>query len=112
MFVFDEKIYPHMYNFKNKQHYYEEITIAEHADNIKVPTFALESLDDQICPQKFMPVKFSEGQGSTLCLAATSFGAHVCHIEGTIIPKLFYTKPIMEFFNYLEARKTFEKKDK
>ena len=50
MLVFDEQIYPHMYNFMNKKHYYDEVTIAEHADKIKVPTFALESLDDNICP--------------------------------------------------------------
>ena len=39
----DDHIFPRMFGYKDKYEYYADISIAEHAHNIKVPTFAFES---------------------------------------------------------------------
>ena len=59
MQVLDETIFPRMFGYASKQDYYDQNTIAEHATKIKVPTFALGAVDDQICGHMFAPEKAS-----------------------------------------------------
>ena len=110
MQVLDEHIFPRMFGYASTQDYYDQVTIAERATSIKVPTFALGAEDDQICGHMFAPVKASQSRESNLCLGTTQYGAHVCHMQGHFIPKPWYTKPVMEWFEFLEARNTFSKK--
>ena len=58
----------------------------------------------------FAPLKAAQSSESSLCLGITKYGAHVSHITGHILPKPWYTKPLMEWFEFLEARNTFAKK--
>ena len=46
MQVLDEQIYVRMFGYANTQDYYDQCTIAERANEIKVPTFALGAEDD------------------------------------------------------------------
>ena len=99
-----------MFGYATTQDYYEDISIAEYAKNIKVPTFALGAQDDMICGHMFAPEKAAQTAESNLCLGTTDFGGHVCHMQGHLIPKPWYTKPVMEWLEFLEARNTFTKK--
>ena len=110
--VFDEQIYPRMYGYAGKNEYYEAIVLADHVLDIKVPTFALDAEDDQICGGHMLaPIKAAKSEESHIMLAATNYGAHVCHLYGHLVPKPWYPKPCLEFFHFLEARKTLRKKD-
>jgi len=111
MVVVDE-IYSKMFGYANKFDYFDDVTIAEYITDIKVPTFALDAKDDQICGGSlFAPLKLVQSSESKVMLAATDFGAHVCHMQGHFIPKPWYTTPIMEWLEFMEARNTFKKKD-
>lgn len=55
--AFDEQIFPKMFGYADTQDYYDSVTVAEHIKEIKVPTFALDAVDDQICGQMFAPMK-------------------------------------------------------
>ena len=59
MQVLDEQVYVRMFGYASTQDYYDQCTIAERANEIKVPTFALGAEDDQICGHMFAPVKAS-----------------------------------------------------
>ena len=39
----DDYIFPRMFGYTDRYDYYENITVAEHAHKIKVPTFCFES---------------------------------------------------------------------
>lgn len=108
----DEQFFPRMFGYTSKQDYYDSISVAEKALDIKVPTFCLDAADDQICGgNMYAPRKAAQSEQSRLCLASTSYGAHVCHLYGHIVPKPWYTKPCLEYFQFLEARNTFNKKE-
>ena len=104
MLTLDSKVYPRMFGFKDKQDYCESVTVVEHCLNIKVPTFALGSADDQICDPSLAPTDIAWRKGSNICLATTNHGGHVCHIAGSLLPKSWYSEPVMTFFQYLETR--------
>ena len=105
-------IYTRMFGYTNRQDYYDEVTIAEHCTDIKVPTFALDALDDPICGGLlFAPTKLVQSRESKIMIASTEVGAHVAHMQGHLIPKPWYMIPIMEWFEYLEARNKFKKKE-
>ena len=109
--VLDEHLYCKMFGFASKQEYYDAVSIAEHVTDIKVPTFALDAKDDQLCGTEFFaPTKAVQGQESKVMLATTDFGAHVCHMQGHLIPKPWYTPVIMEWLQFMEAQNTFKKK--
>ena len=108
--VLDSKFYPKMFGHADKRAYCEYVTIAERANEIKVPTFAVGSEDDQICGHMFAPLKAAQSSDSQLCLGITKHGAHVNHMTGHLWPKSWYTKPVLEWFEFLEARNTFTKK--
>ena len=56
--VFDDHVYPRMFGHKDRIDYQVSCTITEHAENIKVPTFALEAADDMITGgDKFAPIE-------------------------------------------------------
>ncbi len=42
----DEHVYPKMFGYKNRFDYYEKNNLSYCVQNIKVPTFALGSIDD------------------------------------------------------------------
>lgn len=44
--VLDEHVYVRMFDYADKEDYYESVTIAEFATDIKVPTFCLGAADD------------------------------------------------------------------
>ena len=108
--VLDEHVYPRMFGYADKLDYYEQVSVAEIANKIRVPTFGFGAEDDQICGHFCAPVKAAQAPESMLCLGTTKFGAHVCHMEGHLKPKVWYQKPCLEFFEFLEARNTFKKK--
>mmetsp|Transcript_22604 Transcript_22604/g.27958 ORF Transcript_22604/g.27958 Transcript_22604/m.27958 type:complete len:258 (-) Transcript_22604:135-908(-) len=109
--AFDEHIFPRMFGYANKQEYYEAVSLAERVTDIKVPTFALGASDDQICGHMFAPTKAAQSPESRICFGTTDYGAHVCHLYGHLIPKPWYTKPCLEFLQFIEARSTFRKKE-
>ena len=57
MKALDDHIFTRMFGYSNAQDYYDQVTIAERANEIKVPTFALGATDDQICGHMFAPTK-------------------------------------------------------
>ena len=100
-----------MFGYATVKDYYEDISIAENAKNIKVPTFSLDAHDDMLFGgHTYAPIKAAQTAESNLCLGITKFGGHVCHMQGHLIPKPWYTKPVMEWLEFLEARNTFTKK--
>ena len=58
-----------------------------------------------------MPYEFFAREDSKIMLANANHGMHACHVEGHIRPRQWIDKPIMEWFNFLEAKHT-EKKEK
>lgn len=57
LITLDTHVYPRMFGFKDRFDYYDKVTVAEHSHKIKVPTFALDALDDQVVSAKAAPIK-------------------------------------------------------
>jgi len=53
----DEHVFPKMFGFKDKEDYYRGANLAGRLNKIKVPTFALSALDDQMVSAEFIPAK-------------------------------------------------------
>ena len=100
----EKTVYAKMYGFKDTQAYYYDISTDRYMKQIIVPTFALHSKDDPICEYDFIPFKDIESKESKIILAVTNSGAHACHVTGSILPRLWYQKPCMEFINFLEQK--------
>ena len=81
------------------------MVLSDQVNKIKVPTFALNAVDDQIVDPNFVPRKQVCAPGSNVCMAQTDFGTHCCHLTGALIPKSWYPYPCMEFIEFLEAKK-------
>ena len=87
----DDHIFTRMFGWKDRYEYYDNITIAEHAQNIKVPTFSLESSDDPITGGHLdVPYEHINGRESNICVGITKHGSHVSHITGGLMPRPFY----------------------
>lgn len=69
-----------MFGYKDRFDYYSKVTVAEHSHKIKVPTFAVDALDDQVVSTKAAPIKVALSSESNLCLAMSDYGAHACHM--------------------------------
>ena len=107
----DKEIYVPMFGYKDVYDYYDKVSVAEKCHKIEVPVFAVEAADDPICGHQFSPVKKVTNAGSKIMIGVTRRGAHVCHIEGYLLPSdAWYPKPFMEFLNFMESRASAKKK--
>lgn len=86
----DEEIFAPMFGFKDAYDYYRGITLNGKFNQIKVPTFSLHTLDDQVCPADLAPIKEAQAPESNLILGSTTHGTHVCHVAGNFLPKQWY----------------------
>lgn len=86
----DENIYTPMFGFKDVNEYYRGTTLAGKLNKIKVPTFSLGTLDDQVINPACEPIKEAQAPDSNLILGSTTHGTHVCHIAGNLLPKQWY----------------------
>lgn len=65
-----------VYGYKSLDHYYSEASSSNYVQNIQVPTFFLNALDDPISHRKAIPFeKF--GRNEFIFLGTTKSGGHV-----------------------------------
>jgi len=95
-----------MFGFKDKFDYYRAGTLAGKLNKIAVPTFSLSSLDDQICPNEFNPIKEVSSPDSNVIIATTNYGNHCNHIGGNWFPTSWWVEPIIEFLEFHETQKS------
>ena len=100
----ERRVYAKMYGFKNRHEYYNDVSADRYTKQITVPVFALHSKDDPICEYDFIPFKDIEAEDSKVMVSLTNSGAHACHVTGSILPRLWYQKPCLEFINFLEQK--------
>ena len=100
----DKHVYVKMFNYKDVQDYYNDVSIDSGVRNIKVPTFGFGAVDDQLCGNQFIPFDDIESKNSNVLLANSLYGAHACHITGNLLPKTWYQIPCMEFLNFMEKK--------
>ena len=103
----DEKVFTKMYGYRNVEHFYDCVTVADRLPKIKVPTFALSSVDDQIADDRVVPRKQAQSPDSNVCIGVTDYGGHCNYISGRIFPESWYPIPCMEFIEFLESRRQF-----
>lgn len=96
---FDSSFTAKVNGFPDSDEYYAVASSAGHLHNVKIPVFALSSLDDPIISYEGIP--FNEFlTNDNLILMTTNYGGHVGWFTGTFLPKRWYQIPCIE---YLEA---------
>lgn len=100
----DKHVYLKMFGYKSLEAYYEDVSMDQDISNIKVPTFAFGAIDDQLCGNQFIPFADIEAKNSNVFLCSSAYGAHACHLTGTLTPRTWYQMPFMEFLNFMEGR--------
>jgi predicted alpha/beta-fold hydrolase len=86
----DNDLYIPMFGFKSTDEYYDESIMTGRFKHIKVPTFCLSADNDQITPPYTNPYKECQAPDSNVILATTEYGAHCCHVTGTIKPRTWF----------------------
>lgn len=85
--------------------YYNEANAIGRLDNITVPTFYMQALDDICVNEMNYPYKEIEAN-QNLIIGTTKQGAHCCFFTGSIIPEQWFPSPYQKFLNFLESRAT------
>ncbi|CDW78532.1 alpha beta hydrolase domain containing protein [Stylonychia lemnae] len=84
--------------YKDKYEYYDKASISRIVENIKVPMFFLNSLDDPVTGYKHIDYETFTSNPYIL-LGITERGGHVSHFENIITKEMWFPKPALEFFN-------------
>ena len=108
LWTIDEQIYAPMFGFKDRQEYYKECSLSGQWNRVKVPTLSLSALDDVLCTNEYNPNKEIQAADCNVIIATTKTGNHSCHVDGKVIPKQWFDEPLMEFYEFLEARHKFK----
>ena len=95
------EIFTKMDGFKNLDEFYEEASLEGKMNQIKVPTFALNSENDFISDPKVLPKKEIEQSGNVM-MGLSKRGSHCCYISGLVFPKAWYPEPFLEWFEFHE----------
>jgi len=85
--------------------YIADAAIGGNIENIKVPTFALSSMDDALCDPRCIPFEAASKDGSHVMICTTQAGNHVCHFTGSnsdFAPEQWFPYPFMMFLDFLE----------
>jgi len=85
--------------------YFADAAIGDNIVNIRVPTFALSSMDDLFCDSRCIPFEAAGKDGSHVMICTTQTGNHVCHFTGAnsdFLPEQWFPYPFMMFLNFLE----------
>lgn len=76
LYEFDDQITGPIHGFEGADHYYERCSSAFFMDNIKTKTLIIHSIEDPLCPFKWVPVKeIRDNPNIKTCY--TSRGGHV-----------------------------------
>lgn len=103
-YEFDDKITARISGFNGAEEYYNQGSTHTEIDKVKIPLFALNSLDDPIVTAEGVPIESFIEHEKTI-LMTTSTGGHVGWFTGTFKVKRWYQVPCLEFFEAVKNLK-------
>jgi len=89
-----------MFGYSCWQEYYGAARLADKLTSIKVPTLALNALDDPFQPGDSIPFE-SAASSSHVAILATQHGGHIGFMEGALPTRYHYSDRV--FSQYLKA---------
>jgi len=84
--------------------YMKDAAIGDNILKIKIPTFALSSMDDALCDPTCIPFEAASKDGSHVIICTTKTGNHVCHFSGLnsdFLPEQWFPYPFRMFLDFL-----------
>jgi len=97
---FDTRFTAPMFGYSCWQEYYGAARLADKLTSIKVPTLALNALDDPFQPGDSIPFE-SAASSSHVAILATQHGGHIGFMEGALPTRYHYSDRV--FSQYLKA---------
>jgi abhydrolase domain-containing protein 1/3 len=98
----DDKVISRLSGFLNAEEYYQDGSTHDLIDKVKIPLFALNSLDDPVVTAKGIPYESFRTHEKTI-LMTTSCGGHVGWFTGFIKVKRWFQVPCLEFFEAIRT---------
>lgn len=95
-------VYIEMDDLKDLKEYYDKSTSGRYLSKIKVPTFALSAADDFLNEDKNLPRQEVQKPDSNVMMSVAAYGTHCCFLAGIFVPRAWYHKPILEWFDFYE----------
>lgn len=96
-YEFDDQITSKICGYSGAQEYYAANSTHTEIDKIKIPLFALSSLDDPIITPKGIPFEAFKASENAILMATTN-GGHVGWFTGNLKVARWYPVPCIEFF--------------
>lgn len=102
-FDFDDQITSRICGFSGAHEYYEATSTHTEIEKIKIPLFALSSLDDPVITAKGIPFDAFKSSENAVLMTTTN-GGHVGWFTGNFKLTRWYPVPCIEFFDALYKR--------
>ena len=102
-YEFDDQITSKICGYAGAHEYYEANSTHTEIDKIKIPLFALSSLDDPIITAKGIPFEAFKVSDNAILMATTN-GGHVGWFTGNFKVSRWYPVPCIEFFEAIYQR--------
>jgi len=100
----DELITIKQYGYEDVDEYYASSSSVNQLENIRIPTFFMNALDDPIFDKCGIPFDHFT-KNDYIMLGTTKGGGHIGFLHGIVVIEQWFTKPIFEYFNYFRNNK-------